>query len=137
MDSSRSLIDLAGAAMSQAASLLQTEASLARAEMTEHVGALSGGAGFVTVGVALLIPGVTLLLQAAASAVSASGMALYWSLAIFGGAAFILGLLFALAGRRRFRASSLKPAKTLDQLRRDALVARRTMGTADGEKRAA
>ncbi|PPD42887.1 MAG: hypothetical protein CTY15_11470 [Methylocystis sp.] len=136
-DSSSSIVDLAAQALHQASSLMRTEASLARAEMSEKLADVTGGAGLAATGVALLIPGFTLLLLAAASALKASGVAEHWSLAVFGAAGVIVGLLFALAGRSRFKASNLKPAKTLDQFHRDALVAKQQMRTHDGEQRAA
>lgn len=137
MEDTRSLTGLATEAMHQAASLFRSEARLARAEIAEHVGSLGGGVALVGTSVALLIPGLTLLLLACASAVSASGMAQHWALAIFGGASVALGLVFGLVGRRRFRSSSLMPEKTLDQLRRDARAAKHQLGTEDGQKRAA
>ncbi len=138
MEHSRSLSEVAVDVMRQTVALLHTEASLARAEISENLETIAGGLAMLIAGATLIIPALVLILEAAAAAVTAAGLAEYWSLAIFGGGAFILGIVLALIGRRRLRISTLKPRKTLDQLSRDAVLAKEQMGTAnDKTQRAA
>ncbi len=126
MESSRSLPSIVIDVIHQASTLLRTEASLARAEMSENVEDFAKGLALLVAGATLLIPGLVLLLQAAAAALIATGLADYWSLAIFGGSAFLLGTILTAVGRRRFRLARLKPEKALVGLERDAAMAKGT-----------
>jgi hypothetical protein len=129
MESSRSILEIVVDVMRQASTLLRTEASLARAEMSENFEDLAKGIAMLVAGATLLIPGLVLLLQAAAAALIATGLADYWSLAIFGGSAFLLGIVLTAIGRRRLRLFRLKPAKALVGLERDAAMAKEHLGT--------
>ncbi len=87
---------------------------------------LAKGLALIVAGATLLIPGLVLLLQAAAAALIEAGLADYWSLAIFGGSAFLLGTILTAVGRRRMRLARLKPEKALVGLERDAAMAKGT-----------
>ncbi len=132
MEGDRTIREIVTDAGSQASRLLRAEASLARAETSESFDALARELAMIIAGATLLIPGLVLVLQAAAAAVVAAGLANYWALAIFGGGAFILGLVLTVVGRRRIRISKLKPTKTLDELSRDAEMAMAKMGSTHG-----
>jgi hypothetical protein len=131
MERSRSVTELAVDVARQASLLLRTEASLARAEMSENLSAIASGIGLMIAGATLLIPALVLILQAAAAAVTAAGLANYWSLAIFGGGSFLLGVILALIGRSRTKLSNLRMSKTLEDLDRDAAMAKQKIGLKD------
>lgn len=137
MENSRTIPEVAADIMRQASSLLRTEVNLARAEMSENLEAISGGLRMLIVGATLVIPGLVLLLEAFAAAVIAAGLAAYWSLAIFGGGALILGIVLTSIGRRRMKFSQLKPQRTLDELNRDMAMAKEQMGMDDDATRRA
>jgi hypothetical protein len=56
-----------------------------------------------------------------------SGMAPYWAALIIGGAVLIIGLILLAVGVSRFKAGNLVPSKTIEQLQRDATVAKDQM----------
>ncbi len=127
MEDSRSIGATLADLVNEVSTLLRTEASVVRAEMSENFSSFAGGVGMLIVGAALLIPGLVLLLQAMASAVTAAGVPNYWSLAIFGAAAFIGGLILTFIGRKRTMVSSLKPRRTLQDLNREVAMAKEKM----------
>ncbi len=124
MENTRSIPDIVADVMRQASTLMRAEAGLARVEISESLDAIGSGLGMLIVGAMLIIPGLALGLQACAAAAMAAGLADYWSLAIFGGGAFIIGIVLAILGRQRMSSSKLKPSKTIDELNRDMAMAR-------------
>jgi hypothetical protein len=138
MEYSRSIPEMFTDLVRQLATLARTEAQLARAEASEKVARVGVGIGLTISGAALLIPGLVVLLQAAVVAlIRYYGIVDYWASAIVGGAAFLLGFILIVAGFTRFRASRLTPSKTIEQIQRDAAVAKQQMGADYGKIRRA
>ena len=122
---SRSLPDIFSDLVAQFTRLLQKEGQLARAEVSENIGKAAMGLGFVIGGAVLLIPALVILLDAAVAAITERGhLAPYWSALIVGGAVLILGLLLLAFGSSRLRPSKMFPTRTMQQLQRDASVAK-------------
>jgi len=122
---SRSLPDIFSDLVAQFTSLLQKEGQLARAELSENIGKAAMGLGFVIGGAVLLIPALVVLLDAAVVAITERGhLAPYWSALIVGGAVLILGLVLLAFGTSRLRPSNMLPTRTMQQLQRDASVAK-------------
>ena len=122
---SRSLPDIFSDLVAQFTSLLQKEGQLARAELSENIGKAAMGLGFVIGGAVLLIPALVVLLDAAVAAITEQGhLAPYWSALIVGGAVLILGLVLLAFGTSRLRPSNMIPTRTMQQLQRDASVAK-------------
>jgi hypothetical protein len=121
----RSLPDIFSDLVAQFTSLLQKEGQLARAEVSENIGKAATGLGFVIGGAVLLIPALVILLGAAVAAITEQGhLAPYWSALIVGGVVLIIGLLLLAFGASRLRPSNMLPTRTLQQLQRDASVAK-------------
>ena len=121
----RSLPDIFSDLVAQFTSLLQKEGQLARAELSENIGKAAMGLGFVIGGAVLLIPALVVLLDAAVAAITERGhLAPYWSALIVGGAVLILGLVLLAFGTSRLRPSNMLPTRTMQQLQRDASVAK-------------
>ncbi|HXR86047.1 MAG TPA: phage holin family protein [Stellaceae bacterium] len=121
----RSLPDIFSDLIAQFTRLLQKEGQLARAEVSENIGKAATGLGFVIGGAVLLIPALVVLLDAAVAAITERGhLAPYWSALIVGGAVLIIGLLLLAFGASRLRPSNMIPARTIQQLQRDASVAK-------------
>ena len=74
-------------------------------------------------GAILLIPALVILLNAAVQAMVAEGVAEYWAALIVGGIALLAGFIFVLIGVRRIKPKALLPSRTMEQMRRDAVVA--------------
>ena len=110
----------------EAGRLVRQEIALARAELMERVARLGTGAVFVAVGGGILFAA---LLAFGAAAILALALVLpAWAAAlVVGGAAFLIGLVLVLKGRRDMAARSLVPQRTLKTLREDAAWAKEQM----------
>lgn len=138
MDDTRTIPDIVTDLMRQLAALMRTEAQLARTEASEKIGQVGAGLGLVVGAAMLLIPGLVLLLAAGAAALTRTGLADYWACVIVGGAAFLVGLIMAVIGFGRLKASRLAPSRTIEQIQRDAGMAKRQVEKDHGPtKRAA
>lgn len=121
----RSLPEIFSDLIAQFTRLLQKEGQLARAEVSENIGKAATGIGFVIGGAVLLIPALVVLLDAAVAAITERGhLAPYWSALIVGGGVLIIGLLLLAFGASRLRLSNMIPTRTMQQLQRDASVAK-------------
>jgi hypothetical protein len=105
-------------------SLVRSEGQLARSEISEKLSRALAGIALILAGAALLIPALVILLQAAVVAMIGSGMNPALAALITGGVALVLGLVLALIGWSWIKPSSLVPDQAINQLQRDAAVAR-------------
>jgi uncharacterized membrane protein YqjE len=119
----KGVVDLAGDALKEVATLLQTELQLLRAEVLEKLTFTALSAALVGAGTLLLMATIVLLLQAAIAGLIAYGFS--WSVAILIVAAATLlggaGLIWV--GINRLSMARLAPSKTLDQLQKDSNIA--------------
>ncbi len=122
--SRRSLPQLFTDVLEQFTTLLRAEIKLARAELSDKVSGAAIAIGLIVGGAVLLIPALVILLQAAVAGLNETGLAPYWSALIVGGAALLIGIILALIGVNRLKAERLVPSRTVEQLRRDAALAR-------------
>ena len=127
MDHGRSVPEIFIDVINQLTTLVRKEGQLARAELSEKVGQVGAGLGLVVGGAVLIMPGLVVLLEAAAAALQSTGMAAHWAALIVGGAVVVIGLILIAIGVTRFKAKNLVPSKTIDQLQRDAAVAKDQM----------
>lgn len=105
--------------------LVRKEGQLARTEVSEKLGRMLTGMALVLFGAVLLIPALVILLQAAMAAlVQQQGMDPATASLIVGGAALVIGIVIALIGWSLVKPKALVPDKTIDQLQRDAAVAK-------------
>lgn len=120
----RSVSDLLATALTQLSLLAQTEIRLARTEIGEKIVAAGTGMGLVGVAAVLAIPALVLLLMSGAALLVRHGLSAASADAIAGAGALILAVLMLLIGLSRLRGEALKPKRTLEQLHRDAIVAK-------------
>ena len=115
-------MDLAGDAMKEMATLVQTELQLLRAEISEKLTFTALSAALTGGGALLLMATIVLLLQAAVTGLVAYGFS--WPVAILIVAAVTLaaggGLIWL--GIDRLSLARLAPAKTIDQLQKDSNI---------------
>ena len=133
----RSMPEIIGDLFAQLTILLRKEAQLARAEVSENMSGLASGLGVMVGGAVLLIPALVILLQAGVAALTAHGLASYWSALIVGGIVLIVGLILLSIGMGRLKPGNLVPRKTVHQLQRDAEVAREKARESNEPRRAA
>ncbi len=120
----RSVADLLATALTQLSLLAQTEIRLARTEIGQKVAAAGTGMGLIGVSAVLAIPALVLLLMSGAALLVRHGLSAASADAITGAGALVLALLILLIGLSRLRGEALKPKRTLEQLHRDAIVAK-------------
>jgi hypothetical protein len=123
-DFRRSIPELATDALSQLAQLFRKEMQLARTEVSEKASQAIGGLVMVMIGAVLLIPALVILLLAAVTALTENGVAGPWASLIVGGGALAIGAILAMVGISRLKAENLTPTRTIEQLQRDAAVAK-------------
>jgi hypothetical protein len=134
----RSIPEIFTDLIGQLTALLGKEGELARTEMSEKITQVGVGLGLLVAGAVLLIPALVILLQAAVSALVTAGyLKESLSALVVGGAALIIGLIFALAGMSRIKAKRLVPNRTVHQIKRDVAVARQQTRDSYDQQRAA
>jgi hypothetical protein len=120
---SRSIPELFSDAFSQLAKLVGNEFDLARAELSQKVNQVGRATAMIGAGAVIMIPALVLVLFAIAAALIRGGFSDPVAYLITGaGAAIVSGVLIAV-GVSRLSSDALKPAVTLDQVRRDKLAA--------------
>ncbi len=120
----RPITDIFRDLLTQLTALLRNERELAQAEIGEKIDQAARGLALMVGGAVLLIPALVVLLGAAVAAIMQTGMEPYLAALIVGAAALVIGFGLVLIGRNSLKLSRLVPARTLEQLRRDASVAR-------------
>ena len=120
----RSVPEIVTDILNQVTRLFRKEVQLARTEVTEKVGQAIGGIVMILIGAVLLIPALVILLMAGVVALTNTGMQAHWASLIVGGAALLGGIVLAMTGMNRLKAENLTPTRTIEQLQRDAEVAK-------------
>jgi Putative Actinobacterial Holin-X, holin superfamily III len=123
----RSIPELFSDAIGQLAKLVANEFELARAELSEKAREVGRISALIGAGAIILIPALVLLLLAASAALIRGGFSEPIAYLITGaGAALVSGALIA-TGMSRLSSATLKPALTLDQVKRDKIAAKEMM----------
>jgi uncharacterized membrane protein len=123
----RSISQLFGDSLAELAKLMQNEVELARAEMRDKLNVISGAAKLLAASAALLVPGLVLILLAVAAELMEFGLSAPLAYFCSGGIATIVALALGWTGISRLSAGALKPAATLNEIRRDKNVAMELM----------
>jgi uncharacterized membrane protein YhhN len=116
-------VDLAGDAMMEIATLVQTELQLLRAEIFEKLTLTALSAALIGGGALLLIATIVLLLQAAVTGLVADGLSWPVAILIVAAVALVAGAGLIWLGINRLSLVRVAPSKTLDQLQKDSNVA--------------
>ena len=121
---SRSIPDVLTDVVNQFTCLIRKEGQLARAEMSEKLSDVALGLGLLVGGAVLLIPALVILLQAAVAGLAAAHIATGWASLIVGGVTLLIGVILIAIAISRLKSARPIPTKTIEQLQRDAEVAR-------------
>jgi uncharacterized membrane protein YqjE len=116
-------VDLAGDAMTEIATLVQTELQLLRAEISEKLTFTALSAALIGGGALLLIATIVLLLQAAVTGLVADGFSWPVATLIVAAVTLVAGAGLIWLGINRLSLVRLAPSKTLDQLQKDSNIA--------------
>lgn len=99
--------------------LLQQEIALAKLEVTSSVATIARGSVFIVAGGVFLGVGLLVLLVFLILGLGSLLDGRYWlSTLIVGGVLALCGIIGLLVGKRRMAATSLKPDKTIDSVRK-------------------
>jgi hypothetical protein len=123
----RSISKLFRDSLAEVAKLVQNEIDLLRAELSDKVNITSEAVKLVAAGLVLLIPGVTLVLFAIASELIQLGLSTPLAYLCSGAGAVFIAVALAWAGLSRLSTDALKPSVTLDEIRRDKIMATELM----------
>jgi hypothetical protein len=118
------LPDLFADLITQLTTLFRKEVQLARTEVSEKITEAVMAIGFMIGGAVLLIAALVLLLQAAVDGLVHLGLDRAWAALIVGGVVLLIGIVLVWLGSNRLKAENLAPRKTVDQLQRDAAMAK-------------
>ena len=110
--------------MTQVTRLFRKEIELARTEVSENVSSAISGLVMIVAGAVLLIPALVILLQGAVSLLIDLDIEPHWAALIVGGATLLVGIILAWIGIGKLKADKLLPKRTMEQLQRDAAVAK-------------
>ena len=121
----RGIPDIIVDLMKEFSNLLRREVRLARTEVSEKITSVAIGLGLMMAGMGLAVAGLVLLLQAGVDGmVNRAGFTPWQAALIVGVAALIVAAILAAIGLSRLKAQNLAPRKTVEQLQRDAAVAK-------------
>jgi len=117
------LSDLAG----QVSALFRKEVQLARAEVSEKISEAGGSIGFLAAGGIMASAALTVLMFALVAGLVEAGLRAWLAGLIVGLVAALAGYALARTGLARLKADNLTPRRAVDQLSRDAAVAKETV----------
>lgn len=121
----RGISDIIVDLMKEFSNLLRREVRLARAEISEKITKAGVGLAMILVGAGVSVAALVILLEAGVAAlVTQAGFEAWQAALIVAVAALIVAGLFFAIGVYRLKAQNLTPRKTVEQLQRDAAVAK-------------
>lgn len=110
--------------VTQLSTLVRKEIQLAKTEASEKLTAALSGVGIMVGGAILMIAALGILLEGIAHVIAWLGVPPHWSYLIVGVVTVILGGILLKVGMNGLSAKNLMPTKTVEQLQRDAAVAK-------------
>ena len=120
----RSVPELFTDLVTQLTTLFRKEVQLARTEVSEKITLAVASLGFMIAGAVLLIAALIMLLQAAVAGLVELGIPEPWADLIVGGVVLLIGIVLVWMGMNRLKAEHLAPHRTVEQLQRDAAMAK-------------
>jgi len=120
----KGVVDLAGDALKEIATLIQTELQLLRAEVSEKLTFTALSAALIGSGALLLMATLVLLLEAAVTGLVAIGLSWTAATLIVAMGTLFVGAGLVWLGFNRLSVARLAPTKTIDQLQKDSTIAK-------------
>ena len=120
----KGVVDLAGDALKEIATLIQTELQLLRAEISEKLTFTALSAALIGSGALLLMATLVLLLEAAVTELVAIGLSWTAATLIVAMGTLFVGAGLVWLGFNRLSVARLAPTKTIDQLQKDSTIAK-------------
>lgn len=123
----RGVTDILADLAKEFTSLFRTEIRLARAEMSDKIALLGMSLALMVAGAVFVMAALVLVLQAVVALLMDQGFSPPAAILIVAGSAVVLGAVLIWVGSSQLRARNLAPSRTVEQLQRDAAVARHKM----------
>ncbi len=123
-DANRSLPELFGNLVNQLSTLFRKEVQLARAEVGEKVEQATGSVAMLAAGGVLLLAALMILLEVVVAFLAYLGIPVPWARLIVGVVVALIGYALVRSGMSGLKTSNLVPDRTVEQLSRDAAVAK-------------
>ncbi len=121
----RGVPDIVVDLLKEFSTLVRREVRLARTEVSEKIAMVGVGLACIVAGAGLAVAALVVLLEAGVDAmVNRAGFAPWQAAIILGVAALIVAGAFFAIGLFRLKAQNVAPRKTVEQLQRDAAVAK-------------
>lgn len=121
----RGVPDIVVDLLKEFSTLVRREVRLARTEVSEKIAMVGVGLAFIVAGAGLAVAALVILLEAGVDAmVNRAGFTPWQAAVILGAAALIVAGVFFAIGLFRLKAQNVAPRKTVEQLQRDAAVAK-------------
>lgn len=124
LNEGRTIPELFTDLVTQLTTLLRKEIQLAKAEASEKLTEAMSGVGIIMAAAVLMLAALVILLAGIANLITYLGVPAQWSYLIVGVVAAIIGGVLLKVGMNSLTADKLTPNKTIEQLQRDAAVAR-------------
>lgn len=123
-DLNRSVPDLIGDLLQQTSTLVRKEVQLARAELNEKLAVMGAAAASIGVAAALLMAALVIILQAIVALLVTFGLSTWVSGLIVGVVVAVIAYVLLRGGINRMKAANLTPDRTVNQVSRDATLAK-------------
>ena len=121
----RGVPDIVVDLLKEFSTLVRREVRLARTEVSEKIAMVGVGLACIVAGAGLAVAALVVLLEAGVDAmVNRAGFTPWQAAVILGAAALIVAGVFFAIGLFRLKAQNVAPRKTVEQLQRDAAVAK-------------
>jgi hypothetical protein len=105
--------------LAEGRALITAEIALAKSELSRNLQRAGNGLVFCVVAALLGLAAFHVLAAAAALGLAAAGLPLAWAVLIVGGVLIAIAIVCFLLGRARLSVSTLKPTKTLKNVKAD------------------
>lgn len=120
MNNGKSIPELFSDLVDHLPRLFRKEVQLAKAEAAEKVQQATGAVVYMAIGGVVLLAALIMLLHAIVAWLVVAGLDVQWGTLIVAVVVGIFGYVFLQKGMSDIKASNLKPARTVEQLRTDA-----------------
>ena len=120
----RSIPELFSNLVENLTTLFRKEIQLAKTEMSEKAGQVGGASASVGIGGVVLLVALIFIMHAIVAWLAVAGVPPQWGFTIVGIIDAIIGYVILQRGISNLKASRLMPSKTMEQLQRDATVAK-------------
>jgi len=120
----RGVPDIVVDLLNEFTTLLRKEVRLARTELSDKIGMVGVGLGLIVGGAVLAMAALVVILEAIVAALIDQGLAPAAAAAIVGIVVLVIAAIFFAVGLSRLKARNLAPKRTVEQLQRDAAVAK-------------